>query len=162
MKIGCTLLLESFKGDVDQFYNGSRSQNLDLGSWTPGAKQTRPWAPVLFASSECTNSFTIWYSAMAAIFTESILRMVIWNKTITSLIYNFGKEWWEFTLFYKTSQSFPLFSNWWLGQPNHVAGAAILLQCQARMSGLVQYFVLQYFVLVFCLALFCLNFCDNS
>ena len=42
MKIGCTLPLESFKGDVDQFYNGSRSQNLDLGSWTPGAKQTRP------------------------------------------------------------------------------------------------------------------------
>ena len=120
-------LWSPFKGDVDQFYNGSRSQNLDLGSWTPGAKQTRPWAPMLFASSECTNSFTIWYLAMAVMFIDSILRMVIWNKTITSLIYNFGKEWWEFTLFYKTRKSFPLFSNW--QPPNHVA---ILLQLSSK------------------------------
>ena len=70
---------------------------------------------------------------MAVMFIDSILRMVIWNKTITSLIYNFGKEWWEFTLFYKTRKSFPLFSNWRLGQPNHVAGAAaILLQFSSK------------------------------
>ena len=29
---------------------------------------------------------------MAVMFIDSILRMVIWNKTITSLIYNFDKN----------------------------------------------------------------------